>query len=209
MTIAIPESVYWRDPGLGPPPKNSVPMPLSVCLLCQKINIDSFEAGEFELDSADQSLTNNMPSYQICIGKGKRKLRMFWFLKHLQVHVEFQEIFQGLFRRPLIALTRPIWNRFTNYLSHSIPLMDAHRWQSNQMVPILLITKLDTMEWNPTTEQEQIGGIFKQIWSAWTNLFFVDWKWTWMENMKLTTWREVLKCLMTKTKLILKNKKIH
>ena len=22
LTIAVPESVYWRDPGLGPPPIN-------------------------------------------------------------------------------------------------------------------------------------------------------------------------------------------
>ena len=39
-------------------------MPLSVCLLCHKINKNE------ELEELDFNVGNNVPSYQICIGKG-------------------------------------------------------------------------------------------------------------------------------------------
>ena len=66
ITIATPESVYWRDPSLGPPSFNSIPIPLSVCLLCHKISIKT----NIELDDSDTISNNLLPSYQVCIGKG-------------------------------------------------------------------------------------------------------------------------------------------
>ena len=39
-------------------------MPLSVCLLCHKINKNE------DLEELDFNVGNNVPSYQICIGKG-------------------------------------------------------------------------------------------------------------------------------------------
>ena len=65
MTLFIPESVYWRDPDLGPPPINNVPMPVSVCLLCGRIpKIYTEEGnGEFETLSPKASTENrNLPS---------------------------------------------------------------------------------------------------------------------------------------------------
>ena len=73
ITIATPESVYWRDPSLGPPPFNSIPIPLSVCLLCHKISIKT----NIELDDGDTSSNNLLPSYQVCIGKGLHFLIIF------------------------------------------------------------------------------------------------------------------------------------
>jgi len=75
ITIATPESVYWRDPSLGPPPINSIPIPLSVCLLCHKISIKT----NIEPDDTDISNNNLLPSYQVCIGKGL----IFFSLKNI------------------------------------------------------------------------------------------------------------------------------
>ena len=73
MTLFIPESVYWRDPDLGPPPISNAPMPVSVCLLCGRITEIHREEGnrEFETLSPTSTEIRNLPSYQVCIGKGQ------------------------------------------------------------------------------------------------------------------------------------------
>jgi len=71
MTLFIPESVYWRDPDLGPPPISNAPMPVSVCLLCGRITEIHREGNrEFETLSPTSTEIRNLPSYQVCIGKG-------------------------------------------------------------------------------------------------------------------------------------------
>ena len=47
-------------------------MPLSVCLLCHKINKNE------DLEELDFNVGNNVPSYQICIGKGNSNYNRFW-----------------------------------------------------------------------------------------------------------------------------------
>ena len=98
ITIATPESVYWRDPSLGPPPFNSIPIPLSVCLLCHKISIKT----NIELDDDD---TNNLlPSYQVCIGKGSHFLMIFLLnIFFIKLNIYFQVICPEPFHRHLIA----------------------------------------------------------------------------------------------------------
>ena len=72
MTLFIPESVYWRDPDLGPPPISNAPMPVSVCLLCGRITEIHREGNrEFETLSPTSTEIRNLPSYQVCIGKGQ------------------------------------------------------------------------------------------------------------------------------------------
>ena len=70
MTLLMPESGYWRDPSLGPPPSSNAPLPISICLLCHRIT--KFSAGQNREEVETLSAENrNQPSYQVCIGKGQ------------------------------------------------------------------------------------------------------------------------------------------
>ena len=82
MTVSIPELDYWRDPKFGPPPANNAPMPLSVCLLCHTITtiLGNREDGENV-----ETLQENQPSYQVCIGKGQKDMIASLIL-HFQKH---------------------------------------------------------------------------------------------------------------------------
>ena len=76
MTLYIPESVYWRDPDLGPPPISNAPMPVSVCLLCGRITEIKYEEGNREFETLSPTTktsteSHNLPDYQVCIGKGQ------------------------------------------------------------------------------------------------------------------------------------------
>ena len=75
MTVSIPELEYWRDPKFGPAPANNAPMPLSVCLLCHTITtiLGNREDGENV-----ETLQENQPSYQVCIGKGQKWQKHFF-----------------------------------------------------------------------------------------------------------------------------------
>ena len=71
LTVSIPELDYWRDPKLGPPPVNNAPMPLSVCLLCHTITTILGNREAQAQPENVETLQQNQPSYQVCIGKGQ------------------------------------------------------------------------------------------------------------------------------------------
>lgn len=79
MSLYIPESAYWRDPKLGPPSASNAPVPTSVCLLCHLITAPASGNREFEtLSSSSLNENRNLPSYQVCIGKGQASIA-WWY----------------------------------------------------------------------------------------------------------------------------------
>ena len=80
MSLYIPESAYWRDPKLGPPSASTAPVPTSVCLLCHLITaaqVTAEQGGNREFETLSTSNLNenrNLPSYQVCIGKGQASI---------------------------------------------------------------------------------------------------------------------------------------
>jgi hypothetical protein len=81
MTLAIPQSLYWRSPELGPIPDNYEPLPLSVCLLCHQISDNPKKNREIEALSNDN---RNVASYQTCIGKGNLQIQIsFIFFREI------------------------------------------------------------------------------------------------------------------------------
>ena len=88
MTVSIPELDYWRDPKFGPPPANNAPMPLSVCLLCHTITtiLGNREDGENV-----ETLQENQPSYQVCIGKGQKDMIIASLILHLLTKTFFSK----------------------------------------------------------------------------------------------------------------------